>query len=122
MKALVPNEVKQASIGQVTIKAVKPTSYTPPLLLGLGVELDNLFASKWLINELSHLGFSISYEDITRYKHSVIACEKEGIENLLDGKFTQWIGDYIDHNVRTIDGKYTFHGMGIIAVGTRTRK
>ena len=55
MKALVPNEVEQASIGQAIIKAVKPTSYIPPLLLGLGVELDNLFASKWLINELSHL-------------------------------------------------------------------
>ena len=122
MKALVPNEVEKACIGQAIIKAVKPTSYIPPLLLGLGVELDNLFASKWLINELSHLGFSISYEDITRYKHSVIASEKEGIENLLDGKFAQWIGDYIGHNVQTIDGKYTFHGMGIIVVGTRTRK
>ena len=122
MKALVSNEVKQASIGQAIIKAVKPRSYIPPLLFGLGVELDNLFASKWLINELSHLGFSISYEEITRYKHSVIASEEEGIENLLNGKFTQWVGDNVDHNVRTIDGKNTFHGMGIIAVGTRTRE
>ena len=51
----------------------------PPLLFGLEVELDNLFASKWLINELSHIGFSIGYEEITRYKHSVIANEEEGI-------------------------------------------
>ena len=75
-----------------------------------------------MINELSHLGFSISYEEITLYKHSVIAGEEEGIENLLDGKFIQWIGDNTDRNVRTTDGKNTFHGMGNVAVGTRTRK
>ena len=62
------------------------------------------------------------YEEITHYKHSVIANEEEGIENLLDGKFTQWIEGNIDHNVRTIDGKSTFHGIGIIAAGARIRK
>ena len=55
MKALIPNEVKQVSIGQAIIKAVKPRFFIPSLLFGLGVELDNLFASKWLINELSKL-------------------------------------------------------------------
>ena len=50
----------------------------------------------------------------------MIPSEEEGIEKLLDGKFTQRIGDNIDHHVRTIDGKKTFHGMGIIVVGTRT--
>ena len=34
-----------------------------------------------MINELSHLRFSISYEEVTRYKHPVIASEEEGIEN-----------------------------------------
>ena len=108
MKALVPNEVKQASILQAIIKSVKPRSYISPQLFGLGVELDTLLVSKWLINELSHLGFSISYEEITLYKHSVIAGEEEGIENLLDGKFIQWIGDNTDRNVRTTEGKNTF--------------
>ena len=59
-------------------KHLQDMSYIPPPLFGLGVELDNLFASKWLINELSHLGFSRSYEEITRYKHSVIASEVDG--------------------------------------------
>ena len=75
-----------------------------------------------MINELSHLGFSIRCEELTRYKHSLIASEEEGIKNLLDGKFTQWIGNNNDHNVRATDGKNTFHGMRIIAVGMRTRK
>lgn len=28
----------------------------------------------------------------------------------------QWAGDNDDHNLQTIDGQGTFHGMGIIAV------
>ena len=64
----------------------------------------------------------LSYEEITRYKKSVIASKEEGTENRLDDKFTQWIGDNTDRNVRTIDGKNTFHGMGIIALETRTMR
>jgi len=28
---------------------------------------------------------------------------------------TQWVADNIDHNVRTLDGYGSFHGMGIIS-------
>jgi len=31
------------------------------------------------------------------------------------GSFTQWVGDNVDHNVASIDGRGSFHGMGIIA-------
>ena len=122
MKTLVPDEVKQAPIGQEIIKAVKLRSFIPSLLFSLGVVPNNLFVSKWLINELSHLGFSIGYEDIIRYKHSLIPSEEEGIENLLGGKFLQWIGENIDHEVQTTDGKNAFQGEGIIAERTRTRE
>ena len=52
----------------------------------------------------------------------MIAIEEEGLENLLDGKFTQWIGDNNDHNVWTIDGINTFHRMGITAIVRTTQK
>ena len=32
--------------------------------------------------------------------------------------FTQWISDNVDQNIATLDGKSTFHGMGIIAAST----
>ena len=32
--------------------------------------------------------------------------------------FTQFAGDNFDHNIRTLDGLGTFHGMGIIAIST----
>ena len=39
--------------------------------------------------------------------------------NILDGDcLVQYVADYVDHNIRSIDGKNTFHGMGIIATIT----
>src|SRR6218665_444324 len=34
--------------------------------------------------------------------------------------FTQWVGDNVDHNVASIDGRGSFHGMGLIAVTSLT--
>ena len=36
----------------------------------------------------------------------------------LPGAFTQWVADNVDHNLATLDGQESFHGMGIIAVST----
>ena len=30
-------------------------------------------------------------------------------------EFAQWVADNVDHNTATLDGKNTWHGMGIIA-------
>ena len=38
-------------------------------------------------------------------------------EVVLNSSFTQSAADNVDHNVCTLDGKDTFHGMGIIAAG-----
>ena len=93
-------------------------------MFGLGVELDHVFGSKWLISELSWLGFCVSYDEVDRYKQSVI--QSESLENLLteypQGTFTQWVADNVDHNVATLSGEGTFHGMRIIAVSTSKDK
>ena len=102
----------------------RPRSVITPALFGLGVELDHVFGSKWLINELSQLGFSVAYNEVNRYKQSVI--QSESLEKLLteypQGTFTQWVADNVDHNVATLSGEGTFHGMGIIAVSTSKDK
>ena len=69
MKALVRHEVKPASLGQAMIKAVKPSSYIPPLLFGLGVELDNLFAS----NTAQKIKFSMRLSSVNVTK-SAVSC------------------------------------------------
>ena len=121
MKLLVSSPLKQVSIGQCLLKAARERFVLPPLMFGLAVEIDNIFGSKWLINELCKLGFSISYDEVTKYKQTVLSTTD--VEDILStaytGCFTQWVADNVDHNVRTLDGKNTFHGMGMIAVSTK---
>ena len=73
METLFPCELKQSSISQYILKAVKPRSIIPPILLGLGVELDHVFSWRSLINELYKLGLCMSYREIAKFKQEVVA-------------------------------------------------
>ena len=66
------------------------------------------------------LGFPISYSEVNRFKKSVVANQPMGnsVINSYPKVFTQFEGDNVDHNIRTLDGSGTFHGMGIIAIST----
>lgn len=120
LKLIIISEVKQNSIGHAIIQASRPRSVITPIMFGVGIEMDHVFGSKWLINELSHLGFSISYDEVVKYKQSVI--QSETLENILfeyiPGTFTQWVADNVDHNLVSLDGQGSFHGMGIIAISS----
>ncbi len=69
------SEIKQNSIGHSIVQSARPRSVITPTLFGLGVEMYHVFGSRWLVNELSRLGFSISYDEVNRYKQSVIQSE-----------------------------------------------
>ena len=120
LKTIVQTEIKQNSIGHAILQAARPRSVITPTLFGIGVEMDHVFGSRWLVDQLSRFGFSISYDEVNRYKQSVI--ESENLSNLLTeylpGTFTQWVADNVDHNVATLDGSGSLHGMGIIAIST----
>ena len=120
LEDMIPSEVKQASIGQSIMHAARPRSSLPPILLSLGVGLDHAYGSKWLVNQLAKLAFLISHNEVTRYKQSVVKSVNTADSEIraYPEAFTQWIADNIDHNVRTLDGKNSFHGMGIIATST----
>ena len=94
----------------------RPRSGMLPIPFGLSVELDNMFGSRWLIDEVSKLGFPVSYYEIQKFKQAVLIHDDSiNAKYRQKPEFTQWIGDNVDHNVCTIDGKNTFHGMGIIS-------
>ena len=67
---------------------------------------------------MSHLGFCVSYDKVTRYKQSVILSENHELTEYLLGTFTQWEADNIDHNNMTPLGQDIFHGMGEVAIST----
>ena len=106
------------SIRQCIVSAAKPRSSLPPVLFGLGVEVDKEFGSRWIIEELYRLGFSVFYDEVKRFKQSVVLDEKvdDFITTSFPGQFTQWVGDNVDHNVASLDGRNSFHGMGLIAI------
>ena len=80
-----------------------------------------MFGSTWLIDELFNLGFSVSYNEVQRFQQAV-ACSLETqnviSENLEGSSFIHFIADDVDYNLNTLDGKRTFHEMGVIAAIT----
>jgi len=95
-----------------------------PLQLALAVELDRLGISQ-LLHMVSRLGFCMSYDEVVRYKQSVLqflpGCVDEKLPDHDQRPFMQYVADNLDHNVRMLDGQGTFHGMGIISVSTFTK-
>lgn len=117
LASLMPSsQIRQVSIGQAILQTMRPKTSLAPIMFGVGVEMDHVFGSKWLIDELYRLVFSISYDEVTLFIQSVV--QDEDYNTLmppLDQTFTQWPSDNVDHNICTLTGEGTFHGMGIIA-------
>ena len=74
------------------------------------------FGSKFLIDSLNSHGFCSSYSEVKKFEVSAADAQDKEIPGFTPGQFVQFIEDNVDHNVRTLDGANTFHGMGIIAV------
>lgn len=107
-------DIKITSIGQAIIQAARPRVLIAPLQIGLAIQMHHHFASKFLIDTLSKLGFSSSYTEVQRFEVSAAAWQGNSIPALAQGQFAQFVADNVDHNIRTLDGHNTFHGMGII--------
>lgn len=82
------------------------------------------FRSKFLIDIPSAMGYCSSYSEVQRFEKNaassvdpdVLGCANESDMMLL------FAADNIDHNIVSIDGKGTFHGMGVIAAITPRRQ
>ena len=123
LKILIPSDLKCDSIGQCIVQASRPRQILCPIPFGLGVELDMSFGSKWLIDHLASLGFSITSKEVKIYKHSVVKeLENDAVPAKDDQGSLQWVADNVDHNVRTLTGKGTFHGMGMIKISSKSDK
>ena len=72
LQVLVRSDLRQNSIGQAIVQAAKPRSTIMPVPFGFAVELDHVFGSSWLLDELYQPGFCSSYTEVTRFKESVM--------------------------------------------------
>ena len=107
--------LKVASIGQAIMQTSRPKMLLMPLQLGLSIQMHHHFGSRFLIDILFKMGFSCSYAEIQKFERSAAACLADESVPEHSNFFLQFIADNVDHNVATIDGQNTFHGMGIIA-------
>jgi hypothetical protein len=69
--------IKSRCISECIVQAARPRSIIAPILFGVGVSLEKSCGSKFLIKVLSKLGFSISPEEVVRFKQSAITRDKE---------------------------------------------
>ena len=60
LQLLIPSSIKRSSIGQCIVQGSRPRTVISPILFGVGVQMDKSLGSKWLVNQLSRLGFSIT--------------------------------------------------------------
>ena len=102
---VVPETVKRSSICQCVIKASRSLTALPPLLFGLGIECDHGSGSKWLVSELFKLGFSISNSKVNGFKKLVVPNQpmRNSAAYSYPKVFTQFVGDNVDHSIRTLD-------------------
>jgi len=118
-------EVKLASLGQAIVQATRPRVLISPLQLGLAVQLHHQFGSRFLIDTLHKHGFCSSYSEVINFERSAAFSQGTNISDLQQKHFVQYIADNVDHNVCTLDGFDTFHGMGMLAAitpGIRNKK
>ena len=118
MDHLMSNEVKKTAIGHSIVQAVRPRSVVAPIPFALGITVDHMCASKYLLNILYRLGMSISYDEVLRFKQSVTRCETLDKPQAFPNFFTQFSADNVDHDVCTLDGSGTLHAMGIISISS----
>ena len=111
------SRIKLASIGQTIMQATHPRALMAPLQIGLAIQLHHNFASRFLVDSLNSLGFCSSYDEVQNFSKNASADQGTDIPSF-GGEFVHYVGDNVDHNIRTLDGNDTFHGMGMIAAVT----
>jgi hypothetical protein len=109
-------DARKTSLGHCIVQAVRPRNVIAPLPFALGVTVDNLTASKFLLNLLHTMGMSVSYDEVRLFKQSVMKCDKTEQRSPFPCSFTQYAGDNVDHDLCTLDGSGTLHAMGIISI------
>ena len=112
---------KVAAVGQAIIQAVRPRAVLAPLQVGLAVQIHHLYRSKFIVDTLHEMGFCSSYAEVLRFEKNAADCVEPDVlggDVDLPEMSVLFAADNVDHNIITIDGKGTFHGMGVIATVT----
>src|SRR6218665_2254966 len=109
------------SLAAVSRIALFCDSVIAPLQICLSVQMHHLYRSRFLVDTLCEMGFCSSYAEAQRFEKNAANCVAGNIlgeDADVSNKTLLFAADNVDHNILTIDGKGTFHGMGMIAALT----
>ena len=81
------------------------------------MQLHHHFASRFLIDSLHQHGFCCSYKEVHKFEQNAAVSQGTDVP-CLTSESVQYVADNVHHNIRTLDGNDTFHGMGMIAAIT----
>ena len=95
LEHLFTDEVKQIAIGHSIVQACRPRSVMSPVLFGVGVSVDHVLGAQWLVKELCSLGFSVSADEVNRYKQSVVQADGSDLPPHGPNVFLQWAADNV---------------------------
>ena len=110
---------KRAAFGQSIMQVGRPTSTMAILQI---VFLPQHFSPGLLVDSLNALRFWSPYTEVLRLEmNAAIVSTLETFTTMAD-QCIPFVADNTDRNIRTLDGKEIFHGMGIIAALTPTRR
>ena len=111
---------KVASIGQTIVQAVRPRTVIAPLQIGLAIQMHHHFRSRFLIDTLSSMGYCSSYQEVQRFEENAASSVAPDVLSTvgMSDIMLLFAADNVDHNIVSLDGKGTFHGMGMIAAVT----
>ena len=76
LRPILMTDEKVAIWGQNFIKAYRPRSGVLPYQMGLAIQLDHKFGSKWMLDKLHRLGCSESYAELHNYKYCFLNNKK----------------------------------------------
>ena len=81
--------------------------------------LHHLSGSRHIVDLLHKLGFCSSYDEVKTFERSAALHQGVDLYGVGPGSSCiQFVADNVDHNLKTLDGEGTFHGMGIIGAAT----
>ena len=115
------DNVKAKALSLALFASCRRYSSIMPLQFALAVSIDHKFGSKWLNQVLYDFGFCVGYDEVVRFKQNVVAHEDVDLSaSLSQSTFLQFVGDNTDHDLNTVDGFKTHHGLGSIQVWNGT--
>ena len=118
MENIIGNNLNLVSLSHCIVQAARPRTVILPIQFDVGVSLDHVFGSKWLVNFVARLGLCITSDESNSFKQFVVQCGTDDNLPTYCNCFTQWSADNVVYNINTVDGQGSFHGMGVISMST----